>query len=97
MADYSWGTKVTYRHEWTIPTRYYGAAIAEIHKAIHAADNAYRAMHPKKSDTYYSDDYLRVQHDDENIIIFFETDFPPPPELLENMTFNYSRKDLLPQ
>lgn len=92
MADYSWKTTATYRHEWSIPVRTHdrGCAIAEFHKALHAADCAYAKLAGPPN----TDDYLRVSFDDENIIIFFETDDPPPQELIEKMMFNYRSKEV---
>lgn len=46
----------------------HGAAVAELHKAIAAAENGYREIYGKDP-TY--DDWLRVWAADEDIVLFF--------------------------
>lgn len=83
MASYTYGTRTTIRHEWRVPGATFGshgAAVAELHKALAAAEIYYKDVHG--ADPYY-DDWLRIYAADDDIILFFETDAPvhvcPPP------------------
>lgn len=71
MADYTHREVTSTRHEWRIPNAEHGgwgAAIAEVHKAIAAAENRYREIYGKDP-TY--DDWLRVWAADDEIVLFF--------------------------
>lgn len=60
------------RHEWRVPGATYsgwGAAIAEVHRAITAAERRYLEVTGREPN---SDDWLRVWAGDDDIVLFFE-------------------------
>lgn len=70
MADYAARMITITRYEWLVPIRApFGAAMAEVNKASHAASVVFKNV--KGRSVMYDDD-LRFTADDENIIIFFE-------------------------
>lgn len=72
MADYVHRVVTTRRHIWAIPNAEFGghgAAIAEVHKAITAAENTYRTVIGKEPT---HDDWLRVYAADDEILLWFD-------------------------
>lgn len=72
MASYEHRQVHRIRHEWSIPGAAhgsFGAPIAEVHKAIAAAENQYRQVFGK--DPSY-DDWLSVWAGDDDIVLWFE-------------------------
>lgn len=72
MASYTHQEVHHIRHEWRVPGALYGgwgAAIAEVHKAIAAAEIAYEKTFARKPT---GDDWLRVWAGDEDVVLFFE-------------------------
>ncbi|RBO78312.1 hypothetical protein [Nocardia puris] len=77
MASYTHRIVTNRRHIWAIPHAEYGghgAAIAEVQKAITAAEHAYRAATGKEP-AY--DDWLRVYAADDEILLWFDEETKP--------------------
>lgn len=74
MASYAHREVHRIRHEWHVPGAEHGgwgAAVAEVQKAIHAAANRYREVFGKESSPVH-DDWLRVWAGDDELILWFE-------------------------
>ncbi|MFE3081813.1 hypothetical protein [Nocardia tengchongensis] len=72
MASYEHREVHRIRHEWRVPGAGHGgwgAAIAEVQKAIHAAENRYQQVFGKEPSF---DDWLRVWAADDEIVFWFE-------------------------
>lgn len=77
MADYTSETITRTVHRWIIPAAEpWGAAAAEIGKAWHAADEAYRAHHDLPTEAATPDNALRFHVRDDQIVIEFQTETP---------------------
>ncbi|WP_405137451.1 hypothetical protein [Nocardia sp. NBC_01388] len=72
MASYEHREVQRTRYEWRVPGATYGgwgSAVAEVHKAIAAAETRYREV-MGKDPTH--DDWLRVWAEDDDIVLWFE-------------------------
>ena len=72
MASYTHRDVHRIRHEWRVPGAGFGgwgAAVAEVHKAIAAAENRYREVMGREPDT---DHWLRVWAADDELVLWFE-------------------------
>lgn len=72
MASYIHQEVTRIRHEWRVPGAEHGgwgAAIAEVHKAIAAAEARYREIYGMAPSF---GDWLRVWAADEEIVLWFE-------------------------
>ena len=77
MATYSTETVTTTVHRWIVPAAPpLGAAAAEVGKAWRAAEQQYRTVHGLSENQGLSDDALRFEVRDEEIVISFETETP---------------------
>lgn len=82
MATYTWGETVVRRRFWTVPCEGpWGAAGAELYKAMHAASVAYRTDHGLDDDAPLFDDALRVTVTDDAVIIAYSMERKTPKEL----------------
>jgi hypothetical protein len=72
MARYSNRVVVVDRHEWLVPIDSpYGACWTDVYKAVSAAHQELWALGLVEQDRDASDDSIRMEFDDENIIVFF--------------------------
>lgn len=83
MATYTWGETTERRRWWQVPCDSpWGAAGAELYKAMHAASVAYRQDHGLTDDAALADDALRVTVTDDAVVIAYSLEqAPTPPEL----------------
>lgn len=69
MADYSYRERQTITHEWFIPERTLGVPVAEVYKALAAAERKFLEVHGRQPN---HDDWCRFKGDGEEITIYFE-------------------------
>jgi addiction module HigA family antidote len=72
MATYTWGETTERRRWWQVPCDSpWGAAGAELYKAMHAASCSYRAAHGLSDDAALADDALRITVTDDAVVISY--------------------------
>lgn len=72
MATYTWGETVTRRRWWQVPCEGpWGAAGAELYKAMYAASLSYRAARGLADDAALTDDALRITVTDDAVVIAY--------------------------
>jgi hypothetical protein len=70
VADYEYRTVTTVTHEWSVPVGPHGAPIAEIRKAITAAEKVYMETHAGAIPGY--DHWLMFFPADDEIVMRLE-------------------------
>jgi len=84
MATYTWGETIERRRWWQVPCEGpWGAAGAELYKAMHAASCSFRTAHGLADDAALHDNALRITVTDDAVVIAYslEEDAPASKEL----------------